>query len=542
MAYVERVMMDAAIVANATIVAHTFHQFAPQGVSGAVIVAESHFAIHTWPEFGYCAIDIFTCGSHTDNDAALAVIKKSFEADSDEVIGVKIRRSYDGSDIDTVITDRKSADAVLSTMKNQHEESEQKAVSGQAWGVLSSVDLTNCNPDIIRSAEKIKEYVEKLCELIEMKTFGDCQVVHFGQDEAIAGYSMVQLIETSLISGHFANLTNNAYIDIFSCKEYDVELVMAFSKEFFQADICEVTVTPRGTHQRAADSINYVRDNDQVFQEEYATFKGVSTRVAIKEKLVSHQSQYQKIEVYDTVSFGNMLVNDGIIMLTDFDNYAYHEMITHVPLITHPDPKRVLIVGGGDCGTLKEVLKHSSVQEVVLCEIDEDVITISQKYFPELTTGLSDQRTQVIVQDGVAYIKSKKNYFDVIIVDSTDFFGIADGLYRQDFYRDMYEALTEDGIAVTQSESMYYDKDFIAQLYKQNKQVFPYVSYYYSLVPTYPSGSIGFSFCSKKFTPFDIINAERIEQLGELKYYNKEIHTASFQLPQTVKNALQEIK
>lgn len=274
------------------------------------------------------------------------------------------------------------------------------------------------------------------------------------------------------------------------------------------------------------------------FYVEWPDHNGLPTMIEIKKKLASCTSEFQKIEVYETATFGNMLVIDDVIMLTQRDNAGYHEMIAHVPLIAHPCPKKVLIVGGGDGGTLTEVLKHSCIEEVVLCEIDQKVIDLCRKYFPEFSAAFDDPRVTVITQDAAVYIKTKQNHFDVICVDSTDPFGPGQALFQEAFYRDVKATLTDDGIAVTQSESLFLYTDLIEKLYQQNRRLFPYASYYYTLVPTYPSGTIGFSFCSKKHDAFAHIDAERIKALSGLRYYNEAIHRGSFQLPQFLKEKL----
>lgn len=272
---------------------------------------------------------------------------------------------------------------------------------------------------------------------------------------------------------------------------------------------------------------------------EFEFSRGIPTIVHIKNKLESYTSEYQTIEIYETVHFGTMMVIDGSVMLTQADNFAYHEMIVHVPMNAHPNPKRVLIVGGGDGGTVKEVLRYASVQEVVLCEIDEAVIALSKKYFPEFAPVFDDPRLTIVMQDAAEYIKTEQNSFDVICVDSIDPVGPGQVLFATQFYADMARALTADGIAVTQSESMFYSPDLIETLQQQNKDLFACVDYYYTLVPTYPSGTIGFSFCSKRYTPFEAVNDERIMSLGDVRYYNKAIHYASFCLPQFLKARLQ---
>jgi len=261
--------------------------------------------------------------------------------------------------------------------------------------------------------------------------------------------------------------------------------------------------------------------------------------IQVKTKLESITSPYQKIDVYDTHYFGKMLVIDDIIMLTQRDNFAYHEMIVHPAMNIHPHPKRVLIVGGGDGGTLKEVLRYDCVQEVIMCEIDEDVINISKKYFPEFKNGFDDPRLTIIAQDAAQYMKSKTNYFDVICVDSTDPIGPGAALFEEEFYHNLHKALTEDGIAITQSESIFYSLDFITDLYNQNKKIFKHAAYYYTAIPTYPSGTIGFSFCSKKYVASKEISFGRISSFAQdLNYYNPAMHKAAFSLPNFVRKSL----
>jgi len=187
---------------------------------------------------------------------------------------------------------------------------------------------------------------------------------------------------------------------------------------------------------------------------------------------------------------------------------------------------------------LYEVIKHQSVQEVVVCEIDPEVIRLCQKHFPELACSFDDPRVTVINEDAAEYIKTKKDYFDVIIVDSSDPIGPAIVLFEQEFYQNLFEALQPDGIAVTQAESMFYDLELIGPWHKRNKTIFPHAYYYFTLIPTYPSGTIGFSFCSKKHTPFEPLDPKRIAGIKGLRYYNPNMHQASFALPQFLHNEL----
>ncbi len=229
---VEQTLLTAAKESGATVISSSFHKFEPQGVSGVVIIAESHFTVHAWPEHNYAAVDIFTCGDSIDLDKAIHSMEASFGAgrvviSSDQNRGLltgNSRGENKPSARPQTVMDRKTLPI-----------SWKKAYDQQTpWGVLTSVDLYDCAPEIIRDAGLIEKFVVDLCELIKMRRFGDCQVVHFGEDEKVAGYSMTQLIETSLISGHFANATNTAYLDIFSCKFYEPRDVAEFATSFFK--------------------------------------------------------------------------------------------------------------------------------------------------------------------------------------------------------------------------------------------------------------------------------------------------------------------
>jgi len=268
------------------------------------------------------------------------------------------------------------------------------------------------------------------------------------------------------------------------------------------------------------------------FEEKLELKDGRLIKIQYKELLDSVKSEYQKIDVYDTVPFGKMLVHDDVIMVTEFDEAHYHEMIVHVALNVHANPRQVLVIGGGDGGTLREVLKHKQVQTAHLCEIDGQVIEICKKHFPNLSCSFDDPRVEVFLEDGAAFVKKRENFYDVIIVDSSDPIGPAEVLFQEQFYKNMFNALSHDGIVITQSESFLYHRHIIKNIVASNKKIFPLYFYYYTMVPTYPSGVIGFSFCSKKYHPIEDFNPEKADALTGLKYYNKEIHKAAFVLPQ----------
>lgn len=267
---------------------------------------------------------------------------------------------------------------------------------------------------------------------------------------------------------------------------------------------------------------------------------GRALKVRITKSLEKVKSEFQEIEVVESESFGKILLIDGIIMLTDADEFCYHEMITHIPLCVHPKAQKVLVIGGGDGGTVREILKHDSVNEVDVCEIDEKVIEISMRHFPYLANSFNDPKVKVYCEDGNKFIKNHKDEYDIIIVDSSDPVGPAEVLFRREFYEAMYQALKNNGIVVTQAESFFYHKKIIKSLFSFIKEIYPISEYYYTLVPTYPSGIIGFTFCSRKYHPIIDFNEIEILKLNGLKYYNKEIHKASFALPAFVQEYKQQ--
>jgi spermidine synthase len=256
--------------------------------------------------------------------------------------------------------------------------------------------------------------------------------------------------------------------------------------------------------------------------------------ITCKTKKTYHteKTQYQDLALIETEQFGKMLVLDGTVQTTIEDEFVYHEMITHVPLFTHKNPKKVLVIGGGDGGTIREIIKHPSVEKAVLCEIDERVIEVSKQYLPEISCALENDKVVVNVGDGIKYVHEHKNEFDVIIVDSTDPVGPAEGLFAVDFYKAISEALKEDGIFVAQTESPFFHKDLIKKVYKDVKSIFPIARLYTCAIPTYPSGYWSFTMGSKKYDPLET-DINTITDMNT-KYYSKEIHKSIFALPKFV--------
>jgi spermidine synthase len=245
--------------------------------------------------------------------------------------------------------------------------------------------------------------------------------------------------------------------------------------------------------------------------------------------LHTEKTQYQEMALIETKQFGRMLVLDGTVQTTIEDEFVYHEMITHIPLFTHANPKRALVIGGGDGGVIREILKHPSIEKAVLVEIDGRVVEVSKKYLPEISCALEDKRVEVNIADGIKYVQEHRKEFDVILVDSTDPVGPAVGLFAVDFYRSIYEALNDDGIFVAQTESPFFHKDLIRNVFKDVKSVFPIARLYTCAIPTYPSGYWSFTMGSKKYDPLKA-DISRIPEI-DTKYYCPEIHKAVFALP-----------
>ncbi len=398
---IEDSMLAAAQKAGATIINSTFHHFSPFGVSGVVVIEESHLAIHTWPEYGYAAVDIFTCGETVDPWIAYRFLKEAFKA-----------------------------------------------------GNGSAMEMQRGTLDLLKKTENIDweaERVEHTPELDERK--------------------------------------------------------------------------------------RPIKSNRQI----WFTERNDDTAMSLRHKgdlLFKGQSPFQKVEVYDTYAYGKLLALDGLIMCTERDEYGYHEMITHVPVLSHGNMKRALVIGGGDGGTVRELLRHESIDEVVMVEIDAMVVEAAQLHLPSFSSALNHPKLKLLIEDGIEYVKnSEDEAFDLVIVDSTDPIGPAEGLFSHEFYKHVYRILTANGISVSQSESPYYAPKVQKELYQcfqdiwGRESVFPYLAF----IPTYPSGMWSFSFSTKgDIHPLNSVDLERSKLFTEkhdLQYYNPEIHKAAFALP-----------
>ena len=265
--------------------------------------------------------------------------------------------------------------------------------------------------------------------------------------------------------------------------------------------------------------------------------KDLGLTVRVKETLFMGKSEYQDIAVVDSCEFGRMLVLDGVFQTSIYDEFIYHEMIAHVPLNLHPNPRRVLIIGGGDGGTVREVVKHQAVEKVEMVEIDGMVVEVSKKFLPEISEALleSHPKLELMIGDGIAHMAKAENQYDVIIVDCSDPIGPGEGLFTYSFYKDVYRALKPDGLFVQQTESPFYHQQLIKRLRKDIESLFPVANTYLAHIPLYPGGAHCFTIGSKKYDPLKLDTAN----LPELKtrYYNKEIQKSCFVLP----NFIQEL-
>jgi len=398
---IESSMIQAAREAGATIINSNFHHFSPFGVSGVVVIQESHLAIHTWPEYRYAAVDLFTCGNSVEPWISFDFLKKAFEAEH-------------GSAIE----------------------------------------------------------------------------INRGQ---------LQLLERT---------------------------------EFNLGELRDQT-TQRLRDPKLTRSVWFTDRNENI---------ALSIRHD-GERLFSEKSPFQKVEVFNTFAYGKMLTIDNMVMCTEKDEYAYHEMITHVPLLLTPSIRKVLVIGGGDGGTVREVLRHPGVTSITMVEIDEAVVRASKEHLPQLSESLRDSRLNLIIDNGISFVENAANAtFDLVILDSSDPVGPARGLFTKDFFKNVYRILTPQGVLAAQSESPRFNQEAFVELNKCLNGIFTSVHCYLAFIPTYPTGMWSFTLAGKaKLSPingFDEKIAGNFSEANNLQYYNPEVHKAAFALPTFVKRML----
>ena len=398
--HIEQSMVRAAREAGATVINTSFHHFSPYGVSGVVVIQESHLSIHTWPEHGFAAVDIFTCGDSLDPGVACTLLKASLQA-----------------------------------------------------------------------------------------TRASTREVHRGQIDRLG-------------------------------------------EEKIRPRLPERARSPSPSSRNIWFTI---RDDDIALSLRHA---GV---------LFQQQSSYQKVEIFDTYGYGKMLVLDGHVMCTEKDEYVYHEMIAHVPMLTHPNPERALIVGGGDGGAARELLRHDALRDLVLVEIDDAVVEASRTYLPTIASAFDDPRLTLKIEDGIDYLQAcPDRAFDLIVIDATHPAGPAEGLFAEPFYRQVHRCLKKDGILAAQTEPpTLYSRTF-REIYRHQRLAFgnAQVHCYLAFIPTYTTGLVSFSYASKgSVHPLQNLDPEKTGSFLEkhrLKYYTESIHRAAFALPAFLKDMLDE--
>ncbi|WP_320040316.1 spermidine synthase [uncultured Desulfobacter sp.] len=267
------------------------------------------------------------------------------------------------------------------------------------------------------------------------------------------------------------------------------------------------------------------------FSEICPMWEGIAVSVKVEQLLYSKKSRFQQIDLYQTRSHGRMLVLDGIIQLTEQDEFSYQEMMAHLPLFSHPNPEHVLVIGGGDGGVLREISRHGNVCSIDFCEIDEDVIEVSKRFLPFMACGFDDPRVKIHIKDGAVFVRENPGCYDVIIVDSSDPVGPGEMLFEKQFYQDLKHALKPGGLIATQGESFFLHPDWVEKLMGITHSLFPIHAYANIIVPTYTGGHIGM--CMGSLGPELRVPARSVPEAlqSQLKYYSSQVHRAAFVLP-----------
>ena len=273
--------------------------------------------------------------------------------------------------------------------------------------------------------------------------------------------------------------------------------------------------------------------------------KNVKLSIRVDRQLYSGHSDFQRIDVFESPEFGRFLTLDGYMMLTEKDEFIYHEMITHIPMAVHPHVRKVLVIGAGDGGVVRELVQYPEIEKIDLVEIDEMVVEVCKKYLPQTACRLEDERVEVHYEDGLKFIRRCKDEYDLIIVDSTDPFGPGEGLFTREFYGNCYKALKEDGIMVNQHESPFYEEDALAcqRAHRNIAESFPISRVYQAHIPTYPSGHWLFGFASKKYHPLRDLREKEWNDRGLVtRYYTTTLHKGAFYLPAYVEELLKDVE
>jgi len=270
--------------------------------------------------------------------------------------------------------------------------------------------------------------------------------------------------------------------------------------------------------------------------------ENVRFSIRVDSQLYSAQSDFQRIDFFDSQEFGRFFTLDGLMMVTEKDEFIYHDMIVHVPMATNPGIRSVLVIGAGDGGTVRELTRYGTVERIDMVEIDRMVVETCRQYLPQTACRLDDPRVRIFYEDGLRFVRDKEAEYDLIIVDSTDPFGPGEGLFTKEFYGNCCKALGPDGILVNQHETPYYPAyaKSMQRAHRRIREFFPLCRVYQAHIPTYPSGHWLFGFASKTFDPVRDLDAAAWNRLGlRTRYYNTDLHTACFALPNYVKELLE---
>lgn len=271
----------------------------------------------------------------------------------------------------------------------------------------------------------------------------------------------------------------------------------------------------------------------------------VQISIRVDKQLYSGKSEFQRIDVFESPEFGRFLTLDGYMMLTEKDEFIYHEMITHVPMAVHPNVKKVLVIGAGDGGVIRELVRYPEIETIDMVEIDPLVVEVCKRYLPQTACRFDNPRLSVHYEDGLRFVRFKENEYDLIIVDSTDPFGPGEGLFTKEFYGNCYKALKEDGILINQHESPFYPDDAAAcqRAHKNIVETFPLAKVYQAHIPTYPSGHWLFGFASKKYHPLKDLNETRWNMRSlTCRYYTTTLHKGAFYIPAYVEDLLRNVE
>ncbi|MGB1018776.1 MAG: polyamine aminopropyltransferase [Chitinophagales bacterium] len=409
------------------------------------------------------------------------------------------------------------------------------------------VEYYNCSSEILNDVTIIEN------SMVEAAKAADATVInssfhHFSP----YGVSGVVVIQESHLAIHTWPEYGYAAVDLFTCgDEINPWICFEYLKKAFKSETHSAMEINRGQLElleKKAFNIQGTRDITapelKIARNVWLTDKNDSIASSFRhtgEIVFREKTPFQTVEVLDTYAYGKMLVIDKMVMTSEKDEFVYHEMITHPAMLLHKNPKNILVIGAGDGGTIKELFKHSSIEKITMVEIDEAVVNASKAHFPEISKEFANPKLELIIGDGIQFVKDAKDKtYDIVIIDSSDPVGPAEGLFSETFFANVYRILKQDGIMAAQSESPRFNEQACQELFEVYDKVFgtenvhPYLAY----IPTYPSGQWAFAFCSKSgIHPSKDFN-DSLGNLKDLKYYNEALHYGAFALPNFVKELL----